>query len=187
MKLRDIKVIGVVGLPGAGKGVVSHIAEDYGIKVVRMGDVIREEAKKMDESLGTASIKLREKYGKNVVAEICIEKIKEHYSRHGNGVYLVEGVRSPAEVKTFKKHFPKFRLLSIFATPKTRFKRLKKRNRADDADKFSKFEKRDKRELEFGIGTVIATSDYMIVNEGPLWKFREHVKKILEKWLDDEW
>ena len=36
-----MKVIGVTGMPGSGKSVVSRVGEGLGMKVVRMGDVIR--------------------------------------------------------------------------------------------------------------------------------------------------
>ena len=41
-----MKIIGVTGLPGSGKSVVSRTAKRLNIPIIRMGDVIREEAKK---------------------------------------------------------------------------------------------------------------------------------------------
>ena len=41
-----MKIIGLAGMPGSGKGVVSSIAEEMGCHIIRMGDIIREEAKK---------------------------------------------------------------------------------------------------------------------------------------------
>ena len=52
--------------------------------------------------------------------------------------------------------------------------------RDDDSIELSQFRKRDERELNFGIGNVIASSDYMIVNEGPVKKLKNVVRSILK-------
>ena len=46
------------------------------------------------------------------------------------------------------------------------------------------FQNRDKRELGFGIGDVIATSDFMVINEGPLWRFKSQAKKIVKQQME---
>ncbi len=178
-------VMGVTGLPGSGKSVVARVANNLGINVIRMGDVIRDEALKRNDDIGETAIKLRKEYGKYVVAQRCVEIIKEtpyNSSKNKNDIkYIIEGIRSPAEVEIFKKHFGQFKVIAIHSSPKTRFMRLKRRKRSDDFTSVSDFINRDERELNFGIGNVIATSDYMIVNEGPIWKFKNSIRSILKK------
>lgn len=41
-----MQVMGISGLPGSGKSLVSEIAIKRGAVIVSMGDIIREEAKK---------------------------------------------------------------------------------------------------------------------------------------------
>lgn len=179
-----MQVIGVTGLPGSGKSVVARVANNLGFNVIRMGDVIRNEALKRNEDIGETAIKLRKEYGKYVVAERCVEMIKEashNSSKEKNGKkYIIEGIRSPAEVEIFRKHFANFKVIAIFSSPKTRFMRLKRRNRSDDSSELSEFKNRDQRELNFGIGNAISTSDYMIVNEGPIWKYKNSIRIILK-------
>ena len=179
-----MRVIGVTGMPGSGKSVVARIANNLGINVIRMGDVIRNEAEKRNADIGETAIELRKEYGKYVVAERCVEIIKEsshdRIPNDNNLKYMIEGIRSPAEVKIFKKHFKGFKVIAVHSNPKTRFVRLKRRKRTDDSADISEFYKRDNRELNFGIGTVIATSDYMIVNEGPIWKYKNSIRGILK-------
>ena len=178
-------VMGVTGLPGSGKSVVARVANNLGINVIRMGDVIRDEALKRNEDIGETAIQLRKEYGKYVVAQRCVEIIKEtpyNSSKNKNDIKcIIEGIRSPAEVEIFKKHFGQFKVIAIHSSPKTRFMRLKRRKRSDDFTSVSDFINRDERELNFGIGNVIATSDYMIVNEGPIWKFKNSIRSILKK------
>ena len=75
-----MKIIGVTGLPGSGKSVVSRAAKKLDIPIVRMGDVIREEAKKRNQKTGEVAVELRKEYGEFVVAERCVEIIKTHIS-----------------------------------------------------------------------------------------------------------
>ncbi|MGB9979431.1 nucleoside monophosphate kinase [Methanobacterium sp.] len=178
-----MQVIGVTGLPGSGKSIVARVAKNMNINVIRMGDVIRDEAIKRNAEIGETAIKLREEYGEYVVAERCVELIKEHLNEETTEnelKFIIEGIRSPHEVKIFKKNFETFKIIAIHSSPKTRFMRLKRRKRVDDSSNVNEFKKRDDRELKFGIGNVIATSDYMIVNEGAVWKFKNSIRTILK-------
>lgn len=180
-----MKVIGVSGLPGSGKSLISNISKKYGVYVIRMGDIVREEAKKRNEDSGITAVNLRKEHGQYVLAKFTIEKIKKLFKSNKNYkkelIFLVEGIRSPYEVKMFKKNFKNFVLVSIFSSPKTRFNRLKNRNRSDDSNHIEDFHNRDERELDFGIGTVIATSDYIIINEEGIGKYKNQINKFLQK------
>ncbi len=191
-----MKIIGVTGLPGSGKSVVSRTAKRLNIPIIRMGDVIREEAKKRNEKPGDVAVELRKEYGEFVVAERCVEIIKKDIKTENNSdisiknksrvkvpkcdIYMIEGIRSHHEIEIFKKNFNEFVVIAVHSTPITRFKRLKKRMRPDDSREKSDFFLRDQRELNFGIGNVIATADYMVVNEGPLKKIKSIIRRILE-------
>lgn len=189
-----MKVIGVTGLPGSGKSVVSRIAKQLGVHVVRMGDVIRDEAKNRNMKTGEVAVELRKEFGEFVIADRCVTKIlnykpdpKTTPSNKKNvakvikpTIFMIEGIRSEYEVEIFKRNFKDFKIIAVHSTPQTRFKRLKKRMRPDDSREESEFKLRDKRELDFGIGNVIATADYMVVNEGPLKKIKGIVRSILE-------
>ncbi|MDR1820455.1 MAG: AAA family ATPase [Methanobrevibacter sp.] len=172
-----MKVIGVCGLPGSGKSFIHQIAKKYNSIIYNMGDVVREEALKRNISIGDMAVQLRKEEGNKVVAKLIVKKIITNENR--NKLFIIEGIRSLSEVNYIKQQFNDFKLLSIFASPKTRFKRLKTRNRDDDSDDFNKFKKRDERELNFGIANVIAYSDYLIINENGL----EEYKKKLEKFF----
>ena len=107
-------VIGVVGMPGAGKSLVASLAEELGISVVIMGDVIREEARSRgleptSENIGKVMLNIRSKEGPAVVAKRCVPKINSIKSN----VVLVEGVRSLDEVMEFKRYFTAFKLLAV--------------------------------------------------------------------------
>ena len=181
------KVVGIAGMPGAGKTLAAKIAKQMNFEVVVMGDVVRGEARKRGltpspENLGKLMIQMREEEGEAVIAKRCIPKIEKAKSE----LVVIDGIRSLHEVEEFRRFFPNFIVLAVHASPKTRFERLFKRKRSDDPEKWATFLERDMRELKVGLGHVIALADYLIVNEGSKAEFEEKVKEFLEKVVKDE-
>jgi len=185
----DQKVlIGTAGMPGAGKDSVKEIVQKLGLPVVVMGDEVRSEAKRRGleitpENLGEIMIQMRRKEGPAAVAKRCIRKIKSINSP----VVFIDGVRSLHEIEEFKKEFPDFRILAVHASPKTRFKRLLKRGRRDDPRSWNGFVERDRRELNVGLGDVIATADYMVINEGTKREFEAALMRLLRREVKEIW
>ena len=174
-------VVGVAGMPGAGKATVKEIVQKMGYSVVVMGDEIREETerrkmKPTPENIGMIMLKLREEEGPQVVAKRCIPKIDKAEGK----IVIVDGIRSPHEVEEFNKHFSNFILLAIHSSPETRFQRLSKRKRSDDPKGWETFMKRDLRELSVGLGNAIATAKYMIMNEGTKSQLKEKIREFLK-------
>ena len=176
-----MQVMGISGLPGSGKSLISEVAEKRGAIIVSMGDIVREEAKKRGESSKETAKNLRKEHGKYIVSELTIKKIKQLQEEGVENPIVVEGIRSPHEVDMFKENFENFIILSIFANPDIRFERLKKRMREDDSQDYSVFQKRDNTELDFGIGTVIALSDKLIINESDLESCYEKINRYFEE------
>ena len=176
-----MQVMGISGLPGSGKSLVSDIATERGAIIVSMGDIIREEAKKRGENTKETAQNLRAEHGQYIVSELTIKKIKQLQSEGVENAIIVEGIRSPHEVDMFKENFDNFIILSIFANPTLRFKRLKNRMREDDSQEYSEFQKRDQMELDFGIGNVISLSDKLIINESNLESYSEKIKEFLNE------
>ena len=180
-------VIGVAGMPGAGKAVIRRSAESMGCSVVIMGDEIREETKRRGleptpENIGRVMIELRKEEGAATVAKRCIPKIKKAQS----SIVLVDGVRSLDEVEEFKMHFANFSLVAAHSSPEARFQRLSKRKRSDDPKGWNVFNERDLRELSVGQGNVIALADLMLVNEGTYDELKVEATKalqtVIQKW-----
>ena len=176
-----MQVMGISGLPGSGKSLVSEIAIKRGADIVSMGDIIREEAKKRGESTKETAQKLREEFGQYIVSELTIKKVKKLQEEDPESKIIVEGIRSPHEVDMFKENFEDFIILSIFANPSLRFERLKLRMREDDSTDYAEFKNRDQMELDFGIGDVISLSDKIIINESDLESYINKINEFLDK------
>jgi len=180
-------IIGLAGMPGAGKSVVVSVAKNNGYGVVVMGDVVREETASRGlelnpENIGRVMLELREKEGNSVIAKRCITKIEKAKENK----ILIDGIRSLSEVEEFKKHFPKFTLIAVHSSPETRFRRLFHRQRSDDPANWQIFQERDMRELSVGLGEAIAMAEHLIINEDKYETVKEKAKQILRK-VEQKW
>ena len=176
-----MKIMGVSGLPGSGKSLVSDMATERGAIVVSMGDIVREEAKKRGEGSKETAVNLRKEFGEYIISELTIKKIKKLEEEGNDNPIIVEGIRSPHEVEMFKENFDEFIILSVFTNPTLRFERLAKRMREDDSTDLAEFQRRDRNELNFGIGTVIALSDKIIINEIDFESYKEKISEFLDE------
>lgn len=180
-------VIGIAGMPGAGKASAEEVFRQKGYPIIVMGDEVREEAKRRNleptpENLGRVMLQIRAEEGPAALAKRCIPKIKAANSN----VVVVDGIRSLQEVDEYRRTFRNFVLVAVHASAKTRFRRLLARGRSDDPKDWETFTARDKRELSVGLGEVIATADYMLVNEGEKSDIMNELNKILWRHLQNE-
>ena len=178
----DKLVIGLTGMPGAGKTVFVEAATAVGYVKVSMGDVIREETQRRGlelnpQNVGKVMLDLRRDSGNNVIAERCVPKIKAQVSDK----IVIDGLRSLSEVEVFKANFAGFKLIAVHAASDVRFARLSRRGRSDDPKIFDAFLERDMRELSVGLGNAIALSEHVLVNDCSIESFKAVVKKYLEQ------
>ncbi len=183
----DKLVIGLAGMPGSGKSLVVETAREEGYAVVVMGDVIRQETQKRGlelnpKNIGKVMLELREKGGNSIIAEKCLPRIEQQE----RGKVIVDGLRSLSEVDTFKKHFRKFSLVAVHASPEARFNRLYRRRRSDDPDGWEVFHERDMRELSVGLGNAIAMAEHLIINENNKEDTKAKVKEMLRR-IEENW
>jgi dephospho-CoA kinase len=183
----DKIVVGLNGMPGAGKGVVVEAAKEAGYAVVVMGDVIREETKKRGlelnpQNVGKVMLQLREEGGATVIAQKCFPKIEQQTSPK----IIVDGLRSYAEAELFMANFSRFTLVTVHAAPEVRFERLHARGRSDDSASFEVFHQRDMRELSVGMGIAIALSQVVIVNDGSIDEVKCRAKAVLQR-IEEKW
>jgi dephospho-CoA kinase len=179
-----MSVIVVVGMPGSGKEEFVAASEAKGYQVVRMGDVVRDEAKKKglkldDQDVGGLAASERHEHGPTVWAERTLERVK-------GDKCIIDGTRSLDEVERFRQAFgQRLLLVAVFAPERTRYDRLSKRGRGDDPKSIDEFRTRDKRELGWGLGSAFASADLVIVNDATVDGFKEKAAKLLER-LDNE-
>ena len=175
-----MKVVCVTGMPGCGKEEVLAVAQELGFTIVRMGDVVRDEAQRRglpitDAAIGGMAHAERQAHGFGVWAERTLPRIR------GERV-LVDGLRGRAELEVYRKAFGSgLAVIAVHASPKTRYERMSKRQRADEVESYGAFLVREARELGWGLGDVIATADLVLVNEGTLEEFRRQARAAVER------
>lgn len=172
-----MKAIAFTGLPGSGKSEAVAVAEQQGWTVVRMGDAVRAEAKRRnlpptDESLGRIADERRRQEGMDVWARRALPD-------DAAGPIVIDGIRNIEEIEFFRQALDEFVLVAVHASPDTRYRRLRHRGRSDDALSREALQERDQRELGWGIGSVVAMADVVIVNEGSLNELREKVQRLI--------
>lgn len=180
----QMKIIAFTGMPCSGKSEAVQIAKNMGINVFRMGDMVLEEVKNKglpsdDKHVGTIANQMRKKFGKDIWAKKTLEKI----SKYKDLKYVViDGIRNIEEIETFEKKLGNdFIVIAIVASDETRQKRFLTRGREDDSKDIQDLINRDKRELNWGLGSVLASADIVIPNEGRLKIFKDEIKKIFNK------
>jgi len=192
-----LKIIGFVGLPGSGKSVASDVAREMGLKVLVMGDVIRQEAaagglEPSDENLGKVGNMLRNIEGTAAVAKRTLERVGKEK------IIVVDGLRSKSEADFFRANSVEFHLIKIVAPAELRIGWIESRGRSDDpgvplsssnarASSSSEnrmaaaLEQREGREMGWGMREAMEEADLVLRNDAGLEEFRKSVQKLLKE------
>lgn len=160
------KIIGIVGMPGAGKTEATKYLESKNFPFVRFGQITDEGVKALGLPLVQKNErifreKLRQELGMAAYAIKMKPKIDELLKDHD--VIVLDGLYSWEEYVFLKEEFPNLILVNIFAEPTIRYERLAKR--AIRRLSYQEARDRDITELEkLNKGGPIAIADYTIEN-----------------------
>jgi len=169
-------IVGISGLPGSGKSLVSDVARSMGIRVLVMGDVVRREGVRLGISPSEAAVLMRRNWGARYFAVSLLEGVGPV-----DKGFVIEGIRSMREVEAIEDAFgSRLFLIYVVASWRTRFERLRGRGREDDPRSVEDFMNRDYRELRFGLGDLASRADYFILNDGrSIEEVKDEARRIL--------
>lgn len=148
-------VLGLVGLPGAGKTTVTEYLEKQGFVRVILSDIIRDELAKRGvvditrEVLQNVGNEMRRKFGPDVLAKRAMKRLKTL----DNGKYVIDGIRNLSEVAYLKKQ-KQFFLIGVTAPSRIRFERLKERKKNQLTKSYAEFLEQEHRENALGAATT---------------------------------
>ena len=166
---KDTLIVGLTGMPGAGKTTVANYLSQKGIPLLIMGDVVREVAEDdglepTSDNLAKLMLRLRKRNGPEAVAHLIVNKIKLMKKEDKQlSVVIVDGIRSMAEVQVLRR-IGSVKLLAIHGSTLTRYTHVRERGRSDVPSNIGEFDKRDKIEMDVGISNAIALADETISN-----------------------
>lgn len=188
-ELKIMKVFILVGFQLSGKSSHGHkLREEKAIPMIETGHAVYHETKRQGLEVNhTNTTKIiKELLNKEPTAftEKILDFEKETYKK--SSVLLLNGVKSPAEVKYTQKRFGKtnVKVIGFHACQHTRFSRVTNKDRftvsgkvhgktQEDQDlaKWENFLSRDAREIGLGIGNALARANEIIVTEDKCWPY----------------
>jgi dephospho-CoA kinase len=188
---KDILIVALTGMPGAGKSTVARYLSQKGIPLLIMGDVVREVAEidglePTSDNLAKLMLRLRKKSGPEAIANLIVDKIKLMKEKDKKlSVVIVDGIRSMAEVQALRL-IGTVKLLAIHGSTLTRYTHVKERRRSDVSSNIDEFDKRDKIEMEVGISNAIALADESISNNDiSIPELCERSFVTVQKWIQE--
>jgi dephospho-CoA kinase len=178
-----MRVIAFTGMPFSGKSEAVEMAKKLGIPVIRMGDLVWEEVKNRhldltSENVGKVAHVMRVENGMDIWAKRTIQHI---FEMKKSSMIVVDGIRNPEEIMTFKQNFGSdFLLISIDASDEIRHQRGLSRHRIDDSMDKKEILQRDEREKNWGLQKVMANADKTFKNECSLSSFQQKIHQFLD-------
>lgn len=181
---KDIKILAIVGMSGAGKSVVVDYLTERGVPKVYFGGMILKEITKRGIEITPDNErefreKIRQDEGKDWVVHQAIAETKDLIAA-GQKRIVLDGVYSWTEYKILKHEFPGDQLTFIAViTPKNlRYDRVARRpERPFDAKAIRERDYSEIENLEKG-GPIVA-ADYFLMNDGSIDDLHNKLKKIL--------
>ncbi len=175
-----IKLIGLTGTNGAGKGEAAAFFKSKGFESYSLSDIIREELKKRGTPVTRNNLirignELRRRFGAAVLARRVMERIKDKA--------VIDSIRNIREVECFRQ-YKGFILLAIDAPAEIRFQRVRKRGRDESAGTFQKFlaketEEMSRDEARQQLQECMAMADFLVINDETLKDFRKKLEIFL--------
>ncbi len=176
------KIIAIVGMPGAGKSTATETFEQRGFFKIRFGEVTMDEMKKKgmqvnEENESIVRETLRIEHGMDAYAKLNEPKIRQAMA---DGDVVIDGLYSWQEYLYLKPKFRNLLLVAVYASPKTRYKRLGERKERPLTEEEAV--KRDYSEIENLHKTEpIAMADFTVQNEGTKDDLRNNVNVLIKR------
>ncbi len=183
--LKNIKILAIVGMSGAGKSVAVKYLTDRGVPKVYFGGMIYKEMEKRGIAITPGSQRefremIRRTEGKDWVVRQAIAEIDDLIAS-GQKRIVLDGVYSWTEYRILKHRYPGLlTFVAVLADKAVRYHRLATRPERPFTQQEA--EERDYAETEnMEKGGPIANADYFIFNDGSVEDLQQKLKQILQK------
>lgn len=176
-----MRVYAISGLSGSGKTTAKEHADRIGYETVSIGATVRRAYKERGraESIGEFVLRVHEADGRAQFAREAIAALTEDRSGRSGPLerVVVEGVHSPASVRTVRETFGTVQVVWIHAPFTARLGRLDQRE--PDCRPLDVLT-RDLRELNSGLAELAAPlgHDYCLLNGGTRGEFEQRLEAL---------
>jgi len=182
-----MKIIGITGTLGAGKGtVVEYLVNNLGYKHYSVRAYLIEEIEKRGmevnrDSMTEVANELRAKYSPAYI-------IEQLYQRAANSKEnsIIESIRTPGEIDFLEKQGD-FLLIAVDADAKIRYDRIVLRGSETDKISFETFLANEKREFttndpnKQNLGVCIKRADILLKNNHSIEELRNNLNTEMNK------
>jgi dephospho-CoA kinase len=181
----NLKILAFVGLTGAGKSTAVEYFTEKGFPKVYFGGVILDAMTEAglehtQENEKRFREELRQKHGKDVVANRIVEQI-HRLADAGQHRIIADGIYTWTEYKILKKAFPgELIVVAVVAPRRLRYHRLEQRpiRPLTSTEAYN----RDQAEIEnLEKGGPIAIADHFIINTGSIETFDKQLDALAEE------
>lgn len=181
-----MKIIGITGTLGAGKGtVVEYLVKNKNYNHYSVGEFLNKELTKRGIEINRPNMadianELRTKFGPSYITQELFKLAKEN----GKNA-IIESIRNPKEAEFIKNNGGK--LIAIDADQKIRYERITKRGSKKDGVSFKEFQKQEEKESQNSdpnaqnLPKCIAMSDTVIYNDVSIEELYEKVEEFIGK------
>jgi len=173
----------IVGMPGSGKSTVADEAKKLGFRVFSFGDIVREEVRRRKLKENEQNVERVANWfhsGREYLLVHRLEK-KLRSIKTEKPFYVIEGSRSPKQLRELKEHF-NVKILAVTLPSRIRWARQLARKRADIRT-LADAKERDKREISYGINTMLKRADWSISSNCTEKEFRARSKRFFQSLL----